>query len=661
MKLSDIKGIGPKRLELFAQLHIETPDDLLRFYPREYLDYSQTTAISALCEGERASVRVSVLSDPTVFYAKGRYIVSVRVSDETGKAVLRWMNQPYRRNQFHIGESFVANGIVSKKHGVVLYNPVIERGNGGIRPVYPTVKGLTQAIVRDAVSAAIDVVDLPDLFPTEWLERFRLTDLRTALREIHQPSSSQLLADAKRRLSFDEAFYYFTAIRLAKDERKRHNGFSFRTKGCSESFLQSLSFRPTDAQLRVMSEVESDMGSDRPMNRLIQGDVGSGKTLIAEYALSISASNGKQGVLLAPTEILAAQHYETLRKRFDEICLYTGNLSSKDKREILSGIDSGRYKVIVGTHALLSDRVRFHDLSLVITDEQHRFGVAQRAKIESKGTRPDVLVMSATPIPRTLALLLYADLDLSVIDQTPPGRIPIKTFLVPSQRRKDLYRHLAEKAKDGERTYVVCPLIEPTEGYEGLSLTEMVSELSDLLPNTSIAMLHGQMPEAEKSRIMESFREGTVSVLVSTTVIEVGVDVPEATAMVIEGAEHFGLATLHQLRGRVGRGCKQSFCYLLCSKLSDHSKLRIETMIETADGFQIAQKDFDIRGMGDLFGVRQSGDAELNSILSGCTVEIIETASAAANEVFTLPKTGYNLLAEEAMNRYRSVSDVAHN
>ena len=661
MNLSDLKGIGPKRLALFSQLHIESPEDLLRFYPREYLDYSVTTPIARLIEGDRVSVRCTVISEPTVYYAKGMYIVSVRVSDGSGNAVLRWMNQPYRRNQFHVGETFHANGTVSKKHGTVLYNPVIDRGSGGILPIYPTVKGLSQAVIRDAVSAVLDANEMTDLIPSEWLAAYSLTDLRFALRNIHQPVSSDALASAKERLSFDEAFLYFTAIRIAKDERERHNGFAFQTDGCKERFMRSLPFFPTDAQLRVMNEVETDMRADRPMNRLIQGDVGSGKTLIAEYALSLASENGKQGVLLAPTEILAEQHCQSLKRRFGRLCLYTGSLPQKDKNEILNGIESGAYDVIVGTHALLSDSVHFRDLGLVVTDEQHRFGVAQRAKIEAKGVRPDVLVMSATPIPRTLALLLYADLDLSVIDQLPPGRVPVRTFLVPQKKRKDLYRHLSDCAQNGERAYVICPLIEPTEGLEGLSLTEIESELKELLPDAAIASLHGQMPDSEKNRIMNAFRDGSVSILIATTVIEVGVDVPEATAVVIEGAEHFGLATLHQLRGRVGRGDKPSSCYLLCRKLTEQSKRRVETMLETTDGFTVAQRDFEIRGMGDLFGVRQSGEAGLNSVFTACSPETLEKAVRASNEVFSLPKTQYNLLIEEAVNRYRSFSDVAHN
>ena len=336
-------------------------------------------------------------------------------------------------------------------------------------------------------------------------------------------------------------------------------------------------------------------------------------------------------------------------------------MKKKEKDLLRKEIEEGKRTVVIGTHALLSDSVRFHDLELVITDEQHRFGVLQRAKIESKGTRPDVLVMSATPIPRTLALLIYADLSLSVIDKLPPGRKPIKTRFVPSDRRKDLYRHIAERAMYGERAYVVCPLIEPTEGYEGLSLEELYQEIRELLPDTAIGYLHGQMPEEKKNSVMESYRNGTVSILISTTVVEVGVDVPEATSMVVEGAEHFGLATLHQLRGRVGRGGKQSYCYLLCHKISQQAKQRLEAMLQTNDGFEIAQKDFDMRGSGDLFGVRQSGEGDMEGILSGSTVEIIEKAAEAANEVFMLPTVVYNALLEEAKERYQSLKDIAHN
>ncbi len=661
MELSDIKGIGPKRLALFAELNIKTPQDLLRFYPREYLDYTHFTDICSLCDGDRASIRVQVVSDPSVFYYKGKYIVSVRVSDADGKATLRWINQPYRLNQFHMGDEILANGIVSKKRGVVLYNPQIIRKTASIIPVYASVKGLTQSVIRDAVAEILEKWSVTDLLPEEWRKRFDLIGYAEAVSEIHFPTSMDQLSKAKKRLSFEETFLYFTAIYAMKSDRKRKNGYAFRTDGVLDSFLKKIPFLLTDAQLRAIREIETDMRSDQPMNRLIQGDVGSGKTFVAEYALYTAAMNGKQGVLLAPTELLAEQHYNTLRKRFETVCLYTGSMTKREKEAALQKIESGECRTVVGTHALLSDSVRFRDLGLVITDEQHRFGVVQRAKIEAKGVRPDVLVMSATPIPRTLALLIYADLDLSIIDQLPPGRKPIKTHFVPQSKRNDLYKHLSANAEKGERAYVVCPLIDQTDGYEGLSLEEVYSELRKMLPGVSIGYLHGQMPERDKQRTMDAFRNGTISILVSTTVVEVGVDVPEATSMVIEGSEHCGLATLHQLRGRVGRGELQSHCYLLSKKPSDLARQRIETMTASNDGFEIAQKDLDMRGSGDLFGVRQSGDSEMNDIFRCGSVEIIELASKAAKEVCLLPTVQYNALLDEARDRYRVMNWISHN
>ena len=661
MELSDLKGIGPKRLSLLSDLHIHTTEDLLRFYPREYLDYTQATDLRAVKDGERASVCVVALADPTVFYLKGKYIVSLRVSDSTGKATLRWMNQPYRLHQFHAGEELYVSGIVSKKRGIVFYNPQISRSNAGIVPVYSSAKGLSQKVIRDAIETILKEHRFTDWIPQEWLKRYHLISYEDAIREIHFPTTTSKLDLAKRRLSFEELFFFFVAVRSAKEDRSRRNGFSFQTENHLTAFLDSVPFQPTNAQLRAMHDIEADMCSKHSMNRLIQGDVGSGKTLVAEFALHIAESNHKQSVLLAPTELLAEQHYRTLKKRFPNACLVVGSMSQKEKRSILQQIENGERLVIIGTHALLSDAVRFKDLGLVITDEQHRFGVLQRAKIEAKGIRPDVLVMSATPIPRTLALILYADLDLSVIDEMPPGRKPVLTHFVSQEKRINLYKHLAACADRGERAYVVCPLIETTEGFEGISLEELYREIKSIIPGCGIGFLHGQMPEDEKRSAMDSFRSGQIAVLVSTTVVEVGVDVPEATAMVIEGADHFGLATLHQLRGRVGRGSKQSHCYLLASKLSQQARKRIEIMLECSDGFAVAQKDFDLRGSGDLFGVQQSGDSEMNGRFSGCTVEMIETASSAANEVFSLPTIAYNALLEEAERRYRYLNEIAHN
>lgn len=661
MQLSDIKGIGPKRIELFHELHIDTPQDLLRFFPKEYLDDTVCSPISELSNGQHATITAKVTKDPTMSFYKGKYVVTVSVADGSGKALLKWMNQPYRMQQFHTGETLYISGVANKKHGTVFYNAQVSKERRGIVPIYPSIKGLPQATIREAIGTVLKTAAFTDLLPSEWLSRYRLIGYRDAIKAVHFPKSKEQLQAAKRRLSFEDAFLYFTVMHSAKDDHRRQHGTALDTDHAIERFLQRIPFRPTDAQLRVMREIEHDLHESVAMNRLIQGDVGSGKTLVAEFALWVAVQNGKQCVLLAPTEVLAQQHYRTLSKRFHSICLYTGSLTKAERISALVRIESGEAELIIGTHALLSDRVRFHDLGLVVTDEQHRFGVLQRTKIESKGLCPDVLVMSATPIPRTLALLIYADLDLSIIDEMPKGRKPIKTHYVPNEKRTALYRHLSDTAKDGEQSFVICPLIEPTEGYEGLSLTELSAELKTYMPDTRIGTLHGQMKEQEKQRVMEAFRSGECPILLSTTVVEVGIDVPNATSMVIEGADHFGLAALHQLRGRVGRGDKQSYCYLLSQKLTESGMERIRAMLETADGFLIAQRDLEMRGMGDLFGVRQSGSGELTDMLSGCTVEILELASVAAKEVYELPDVQHNALLEEAKRRYRMFDQIAHN
>ena len=661
MQLSDIKGVGPKRIELFRQLHIETPEDLLRFYPKEYLDDTHCSSIAELHNGEKATVYVRVLNDPTIFYHNRKYIVSVSVSDGSKKATLRWMNQPYRMQQIHAGEMLYATGIVNQKRGTVFYNPQISKEKRGIVPVYPSVKGLPQAVIREAVEAVLNTVRIPELLPQEWLDRYDLIGSNEAVRYAHFPKTSEEIRSAKRRLSFEDAFLYFTVMMAQKDDHYRRNGNALSVNGSSEAFLKRIPYQPTSSQLRVMREVENDLRSPACMNRLIQGDVGSGKTLVALYALWIAAQNHKQCVMLAPTEILAQQHFRKLRSFFANACLYTGSLRKNERTAAVQTIESGEADLIVGTHALLSDNVRFRDLGLVVTDEQHRFGVMQRAKIEAKGIRPDVLVMSATPIPRTLALLIYADLDLSIIDEMPQGRKPVKTHFVPQEKRDALYHHLEQNARSGERSYVICPLIEPSEGYEGLSLTELETELRTELPDTSIGILYGQMKDAQKQQTMDAFRRGDISILLSTTVVEVGVDVPEATSIVIEGADHFGLATLHQLRGRVGRGEMQSHCYLLSRRMTDASKSRIQAMLDSNDGFEIAQRDLEMRGMGDLFGVRQSGNGEIGDMLSNCTVEILELASEAAREVGELPDVMHNALFSEAMKRYCMLTQIAHN
>ncbi len=662
MQLSDISGIGPKRIALLQELGIYTADDLLRYYPKEYLDFSDVTAVKDAEEGETVTLKVTARSNPSVFFSRGMYIVSVQAFDETGKLTLRWMNQPYRSTQVKQGAVLLVHGRVTKQRGTVLYNPQILKQTEGIVPIYALSKGLTQPVFRAAIAQALKDTAISDTLPLSLRAKYALLPLDCALAALHQPTDTASLMEAKRRVAFEEALLYFLAVSEFRENHRRLVGVAFQTAGIRARFLRRIPFVPTEAQVRVMDEVERDMASAVPMNRLVQGDVGSGKTLIALYALTIAAACQKQGALLAPTEILAQQHYETIRALFGDACaLYVGSMRAAEKAAVQKRLQDGTVSVVIGTHALLSEQVRFCDLALIVTDEQHRFGVAQRAKLEEKGARPDVLVMSATPIPRTLALLLYADLDLSVIDMLPKGRKPIETRFVPHEKRIAMYRHLATRAKVGERTYVVCPLIEPTEGFEGLSVAEIAKELSTLLPDCTVDVLHGRMHDEQKQAAMERFRAGKTEFLVATTVVEVGVDVKAATAMVIEGAEHFGLATLHQLRGRVGRGDVQSYCYLLSDNMTKVAKARIGALLGSTDGFVLAQKDMETRGYGDLFGVRQSGDADTQNILSGCSVELLTAASAAAAEVQSVPNVENNALLQMAVTRYISLSHIARN
>ncbi|MBR0081488.1 MAG: ATP-dependent DNA helicase RecG [Clostridia bacterium] len=663
MELKSVKGLGPKRLSLLEQMQITSFADLVQYYPSEYLNNSEIVPIADAPEGVSVTMRVRVIGDASVFYHQGKTIVSQRVSDESDKLTIRWMNQPYRANQYGIGSELLVCGKVTRKRGAVLYNPRVLPPDGGIVPIYDLPKGLSQSVFRAAMAEALAAVPISDPLPESVTERFGLCALSDALQEIHFPAETEKLFRARYRVQFDRAFYYFLAVAAFREANRLRNGIAFSTEGVLDEYLSSLPFTPTNAQMRVLHEVEDDLKNSVPMNRLIQGDVGSGKTMIAGYALSVAEHSGKQGVLLAPTEILARQHYQKLSALFgDRAMLYIGSMTAKEKRLAQEAISSGTAHVLIGTHALLSDQVHFQSLGLLVTDEQHRFGVEQRAKMEAKGVRPDVLVMSATPIPRTLALLLYSDLSLSLIDELPQGRKPIQTNFVPQPRRLNMYLYVGKQVTEkNERAFVVCPLIEPTEGYESLSAEEVHAELCALLPEVSIGLLHGRMKEDEKTIVMEAFRTGSIRILVSTTVVEVGVDVPEATFMIIEGADHFGLATLHQLRGRVGRSDRPSVCYLLAQKPSQNARERIQTMLLCSDGFAIAQKDMEMRGYGDLFGVRQSGDGALSRFLSGCTVELLEQSSAAAQEVLHTPSLRSNELIRFALERYIGESNIARN
>lgn len=661
MQLSDIKGFGPKRLELLKELNIRSVHDLLYYFPRSYLHCREISKVQELNDGEAATVKVTTLAAPTIFYNKGKTIVSVRCADDTGRLTVRWMNQPYRMQQVQPNTVCYFHGRVSKKRGTFLYNPQTVADPSEIVPVYDLCKGLTQKCFREAVAQCLQGFISRDPALEQILHTNGYPGLAESLRQLHIPTEIELLAEAKKSLSFLNAFLYFLAAASFSEQRLSASGIAFRTEGILNRFCEQTPFQPTASQISVLTEVAGDMASHRPMNRLIQGDVGSGKTLIAEFALFVAHENGMQGAMLAPTELLARQHEKTLRKRFgDSVILYVGSLTAKEKAEQKERIRTEPDSVVVGTHALISDDVIYSNLGVIVTDEQHRFGVLQRAKMEGKAIRPDILVMSATPIPRTLALMMYADLNLSVIGELPQGRKLIQTHFVPSNRRDAMYRHLINAAENDERAYVVCPLIEPTEGYEGLSVLEIYEELHKKFPDAPIAVLHGRMKESEKSTVMESFRHGIIKILISTTVVEVGVDVREATSMVIEGCDHFGLSTLHQLRGRVGRNTVQSHCYLLCSQPSKNARERIATIVSSNDGFEIAQRDMELRGHGDLFGVRQSGEGRMDPFRSS-DYETLERAAAAAKETFLESSLQSNELIALARDRYRIFDHISNN
>lgn len=649
--VESLKGIGSVRAAQLSRLGVCTVEDLLFYLPRTYRDYSVALPVAVLRHGMDCAVRVRLLSEPTCAYFHGLTLVSAEATDGTGKLRLKWYNQPYRRGQLHVGDTAVACGRIDARKGLSMLNPSLSTALPGLLPVYPLAQGLTQRALREAVERALPAVhELHDPFPQALLDRYALCPLQQALLDAHHPASREALSGARRRLAFQDVLYYLLNVELQKQERRRHTGISFDCRGVRERYLQKLPFAPTGAQLRVMEEIAGDMAAPSPMNRLLQGDVGSGKTAVALYALCVACANGYQGVLMAPTEILAGQHYETLRAIFgDAVCLLRGGLPRKRRAELLRQIASGRALAVVGTHALLQEDVRFQRLGLVVTDEQHRFGVAQRAAIADKGVRPDVLVMSATPIPRTLALLLYGDLDVSILDELPPGRKPVRTSFIPEHRREDMYAYLARQAAQGVQSYVVCPFIDATETTNGRSAEELYAELQKRLPGARIGLLHGRMRPAEKEAAIEAFRRGEVGILVTTTVIEVGVHVPNASIMVVEGADRFGLAQLHQLRGRVGRSDAQAYCFLLSDSGSETALERLSVMTTTHDGFVIAEHDLAQRGPGDFFGTRQHGESGVSLDVD---TALLQQAAEAARDVLERPTAGNEQLLQAAQERY---------
>ena len=623
--IETLKGIGEKTAKLFEKVGIRTIDDLLHYYPKGYDTYGEPKAIGELSEDETSAVEGFLKSGATGVHINGLSIVQATISDMTGKLRLVWYHMPYLKNTLRPDSHFIFRGrVIRKKNGLTMEQPQMfkpeayEELLSSMRPVYAQTKGLGNKPITSAVEQALAIRTLErDYLPASLRISNELAEYNFAIEHIHFPANEEDLRFARKRLVYDEFFFFLLAVRHLKEKRQNiRSPFHVEKQEECRRLLKDLPYRLTNAQLRTLEEVLGDLKSGSVMNRLIQGDVGSGKTIIAVLALLAVCENGYQGALMVPTEVLARQHYESVAELFaahgveKKVILITGSMAAKEKRLAYEKVASHEADIIIGTHALIQEKVVYDNLALVITDEQHRFGVAQREIFGNKGQMPHVLVMSATPIPRTLAIILYGDLDISVIDELPANRLPIKNCVVDKSYRPRAYRFIENEVKNGRQAYVICPMVEESEMIEAENVLDYTKILRENLPGIRVEYLHGKMKGKEKNKIMEEFAAGNIQVLVSTTVIEVGVNVPNATVMMIENAERFGLAQLHQLRGRVGRGDKQSYCIMVNASGNKEKNRRLEVLNKSNDGFYIASEDLKLRGPGDLFGIRQSGDLE---------------------------------------------------
>lgn len=621
-----VKGIGPKRANKLNKLGIFTVFDLVYYFPRQYEDRNNLKKIFELEDEEKVTIRVIVNSIETSNIRKGLVITKIGVRDETGFARLVFFNQEYISSTLKKGDTILVFGKVKKNsHGVELSSCEIEqmtnnpKNTCGIVPIYSLTYGLTNKELTNIIKTVFnnEQIKIKEYLPKRIIEKYKLCSIDYAVKNLHAPSSKDSLKIALYRLVFEEFLMLQLGLFLFKNGVTEKSGIFFEKKQNLKQVLNSLPFNLTNAQNRALNEILNDMNSNKVMNRLVQGDVGSGKTVVALLSLANCVLNGYQGALMAPTEILAEQHYlslnETLSQFGIKIGLLVGSLTKKQKEITLEKVKNNEIDILIGTHALIEDKVEFNNLGIVITDEQHRFGVRQRNKLSEKGYNPDILVMTATPIPRTLALILYGDLDISIIDELPPGRQLIETLAVYKDKRDRAYNSLVRsEVEKGRQVYIVCPLVEESESIEAKAAVDLVEELkSEYFADLRLGLLHGKMKPSEKDDIMKKFKNRELDILVSTTVIEVGVNVPNATLMIIENAERFGLAQLHQLRGRVGRGSHKSYCILIYSSKSEVCSQRMGIMEETTDGFKISEKDLEIRGPGEFFGTRQHGLPEL--------------------------------------------------
>ncbi len=646
--IKEIKGVGEKTQKLFEKVGIYTVGDLIRYYPRGYDVYEEAIPISEVEEGHIQTVSGAVFGKVQVSGTRNMQVTTAHIKDLTGTIQVIWFRMPFLRNTLKSGQPVTLRGKVTRRRNhLVMEHPELfcppdkyDEKLNTLQPIYGLTAGLSNNTVMKAVKQALEGLNLSkESLPEELRLKYQLAEYNYAVRGIHFPKDKEVFYHARKRLVFEEFLSFILSLRKLKTSNERmSNEYVMEEHPAVKELIRKLPYQLTNAQTKVWQEISENMKSDTVMSRLVQGDVGSGKTIVAVLALLNTAMNGYQGAMMAPTEVLARQHYESICKLFDtydipvNVVLLTGSMTAKEKRKVYDRIECGLAKIIIGTHALIQDKVFYDNLALVITDEQHRFGVKQRETFANKGGVPHVLVMSATPIPRTLAIILYGDLDISVIDELPANRLPIKNCVVDTSYRNTAYAFMKKQIAEGRQCYVICPMVEESESMEAENVIDYAGELQkEMGDGILVSYLHGKMKQAQKDEIMTQFGENKIQILVSTTVIEVGIDVPNATVMMIENAEHFGLAQLHQLRGRVGRGKYQSYCIFMSASKSKETKERLEILNHSNDGFQIASEDLRLRGPGDFFGIRQSGlmDFKLADVYQDSNV--LKMANKAAN------------------------------
>ena len=648
--IGKLKGIGEKTEALFLRIGVNTIEDLIRYYPRGYDIFEDPVPISQLEEGKTAAVTGAVFGRIQVSGNQRLQITTLYLKDLTGTLKVIWFRMPFLRNTLGKGGPITLRGrVVRKRDGLVMEHPEIyypsakyEEKRHSMQPVYSLTAGLTNNAVIKAVKQALDCVsEKMNVLPRKVEEKYGFPPYVQAVQTMHFPQNKESFICARERFAFEEFLIFILSLRRMKHSETRvENPFSLPDHPLLARFLDQLPYQLTSAQKRVWEEIRADMQGPTVMSRLVQGDVGSGKTVIAFLALLLAGLNGCQGALMAPTEVLARQHFETISGMLERYSiplkaeLLTGSMTAQQKRKAYEKIESGSVSIIIGTHALIQEKVHYKNLALVVTDEQHRFGVRQREALAGKGRSPHILVMSATPIPRTLAIILYGDLDISVIDEMPKNRLPIKNCVVDTSYRETAYRFMKKQVQEGRQCYVICPMVEESEKLEAENVMDYSSMLSEEMGDQiRVGSLHGRMKQQEKDEIMDSFGRNEIQILVSTTVVEVGIDVPNATVMLIENAERFGLAQLHQLRGRVGRGQYQSYCIFMSPSKSKETKERLEILNHSNDGFFIAGEDLRLRGPGDLFGIRQSGILDFQTADVFQDAKLLQAAGTTAEEI----------------------------